>query len=52
MEKSTAARSTGDIIIRKDRRLLQAECVRACVCMHVCEFCVFTFIPSCVEMRK
>lgn len=47
-EKSTTARSTGDIIIQKDGRLLRAECV----CRSECVFCVFTFIPYCVEMRK
>lgn len=43
--RSTAARSTGDIIIQKDGRLLRAECVCAPVC--VCVFFVFTFIPYC-----
>ncbi len=53
-EKSTAARSTGDIIIQKDGRLLWAECVCVCVCVCVraCVFCVFTFIPYCAEMRE
>lgn len=34
-EKSTATRSTGDIIIQKDRRLLQAVCGGVCVYMCV-----------------
>ena len=50
MEKSTAARSSGDIIIQEDRRLPQAECVGGFVCM--CVFCVLTFIPLCEELRK
>lgn len=50
-EKSTATRSTGDIIIQKDRRLLQAVCGGVCVYMCVCNSCVFTFIRHCAEMR-
>lgn len=46
-ERSAVARSTGDIIIQKDGRLLQAEYVCQCVCV-----CVFTFIPYCVEMTE
>lgn len=48
-KKSAATRSTGDIIIEKDRRLLQAVC--GGVCVYVCNFCVFTFIPNCAGMR-
>ncbi len=39
-EKSTAARSTGDIIIQKDGGLLRAECVCPCV------FAVYLHLPT------
>lgn len=42
-DSHAAARSTGDIIIQKDRRPLQAEHASTCVCV----FCVFTFRPNC-----
>lgn len=45
-EKSAAARSTGDIVIQKDGRLLRAECVCRCVCV-----CIYIYTLLCRNER-